>query len=147
MTKEELAAMLDGRQIYEEVEHEEKTLAHANDLLIVYGGWDDIMELCGAFTDEVSVYDGGAVRFDSKGLLPSWDDLMDDADEAECEDYFNRKPNVKKIEAIWCGGKDGPPWTYKTDLPHATFVIVEDGTPYCRGIVIDMAEAFPEVQG
>jgi hypothetical protein len=42
----------------------------------------------------------------------------------------------KTIEAIW--GKDGYSWTYKTDIPHATFDIFEDGEKFCRGIVFDI---------
>lgn len=30
------------------------------------------------------------------------------------------------------------PWTYETDIPHETFVIYNDGEPYCRGIVFSV---------
>ena len=30
------------------------------------------------------------------------------------------------------------PWTYETNIPHAEFVMYEDGDPYCRGIVFSM---------
>ena len=29
-------------------------------------------------------------------------------------------------------------WTYRTDIPHETFMIYEDGEPYCRGIVFNI---------
>ena len=43
------------------------------------------------------------------------------------------------IEAIWCA-KGEPSWTYKTNIPHSTFLILEDGEPSCRGIVFALAE-------
>jgi len=46
---------------------------------------------------------------------------------------------VRAVDALWAK-EDGYSWTYRTDIPHATFEIVEDGEPYCRGIVIDVAD-------
>jgi hypothetical protein len=39
----------------------------------------------------------------------------------------------KYIDAVWCEGEYS--WTYKTNIPHATFDIWEDGEKYCKGIV------------
>ena len=44
----------------------------------------------------------------------------------------------KKITAVW--DTDGYSWIYQTDIPHATFEIVEDGAPYCRGIIFALAD-------
>ena len=38
------------------------------------------------------------------------------------------------IKALWCK-EDDITWTYKTDIPHETFMIYEDDEAYCRGIV------------
>ena len=52
--------------------------------------------------------------------------------------------NSKCIEALWCDDdiKDENggliTWTYKTDIPHETFMIYEDGSSYCRGIVFNI---------
>lgn len=46
--------------------------------------------------------------------------------------------HAKQIEAIW--GKDGISWQYKTDIPHATFNVMEDDEVYCIGIVFDIKE-------
>lgn len=35
----------------------------------------------------------------------------------------------------------GYSWIYQTDIPHATFEIVEGDDPYCRGIVFALADA------
>ena len=33
-----------------------------------------------------------------------------------------------------------PAWTYMTDIPHATFDVMDDGELYCRGIVFALAD-------
>lgn len=111
--------------------------AKANGLVIVYGASDDLIEFNGAFRDEGSVYDGYTVLVDAKGLLA--EDPADLDTEQERADYYYRKPKAKSIEALWCEEGDYS-WTYRTDIPHATFEIVEDGTPYCRGIVFALAD-------
>lgn len=111
MTKEELAAVLNGRQYREVPNLKDSQLAKENNLLIVYGTSDDLCEFAGAIDDEFDCYDGGEIESDD---LPS------------------------TIEAIW-GEKDGEPsWSYKTDMPHAEFKIYDDDELYCIGMVIDM---------
>jgi hypothetical protein len=39
---------------------------------------------------------------------------------------------------VW--GKDDTSWSYETDIPHATFDVLEDGEVYCRGIVFALAD-------
>lgn len=135
MTKEELASILDGRQIGLEVNEEISQGAKRDGLVIVYGASDDLMEFEGAIHDERGVYDGGEAIVDSQGLIPEREEI--DRDE-ELEAWFiRRKQKHFKIEALWCKEK-GYSWTFRTDIPHATFEILEDGKPYCRGIVFEM---------
>lgn len=54
-------------------------------------------------------------------------------------EYVQRQKSAKSIEALWCK-EDGYSWTYKTEIPHATFEVVEDEEPYCRGIVFALAD-------
>lgn len=67
----------------------------------------------------------------------------DDFDtEEEIMRYYQRKKNAKSIKALWC--KEGDySWTYSTDIPHATFEVVDDGKPYCRGIVFALSDIEP----
>lgn len=136
MTKEELAAKLDGREYREEVTRDDKDAAHAAGLVIVYGASDDLMEFDGAIYDEFGCYDGGTVQIDKQGIIPSWDDVKDD--EREAEAYFTRKRHSRVINAIW--DKDGYSWTYETAIPHACFDILEAGETYCRGIVFSLED-------
>lgn len=118
----------------------QRQYAKENGLVVVYGASDDLIEFEGAFRDEGSVYDGGTVRVDAEGVLP---DNADDLDtEEERERYYYRKGRSKTIEALWCdevngGGFD---WAYRTDIPHATFNVMDGDEPYCCGIVFALAE-------
>jgi len=131
VTAKEMAQLLNGREYGDEMTTDMERLAKDSGLLIVFGYSDDNMEFRGILSDEVGCYDGRAYLFDAEGVLPNWDDIED---EKTAEDYFRRKKQAKSIEAIW--DQDGYSWTYKTDVPHETFDILEDGEKYCRGIVI-----------
>jgi hypothetical protein len=96
------------------------------------------MEFDGAVDDEVGAYAGTVVHFDVDGAIPNFEDLdKDDID--ELRDYFEREGGGKEIMALWCAEGEYS-WTYKTELPHETFEIVEEGQPYCRGIVFLLAD-------
>ena len=133
MTKELFAAKLAGREYGSEITVTESKCAKSHGLVVVFGYSDDNVELRGAISEEVGAYDGTDVLITPSGLL-----------ENKCEDedcpYFEaEKAKAVKIEALF--GKEGEyTWTFKTAIPHATFEIVEDGEPYCRGIVFALAD-------
>jgi len=142
MNAKELAAKLNGRLIGLETARVEYKEAKAAGLVVVFGASDDLMEFRGAIDDECGAWDGGEVLVDNLGLLPARKQIDSDDDEA-LKDYFARQPNARKIEALWC--KEGEySWTFKTDIPHATFEIGDsygqETTPYCRGIVFSLDE-------
>ena len=62
-------------------------------------------------------------------------------DEEVCRRYFERRQNARAIEAVWNdGGEDGCcGWILKTDIPHESFMIVEEGEPFSRGIVFSLS--------
>jgi hypothetical protein len=137
MTKEELAAKLDGieypahRTITADLIQEAKDAG----LVILYGASDDLMEFAGAAREEIGGYDGGTALVDASGVLPERDSLEEDDEIAA---YVQRKKAAKQIEALW-RKEPGYSWTYKTDIPHATFEVMEDGGHCCRGIVFSLA--------
>lgn len=118
----------------------QQQFAKERGLVVVYGASDDLMEFEGAFRDEGYVINGGTVRVDAEGLLPAnADDLDTDEERAR---YYYRGGKSKSIEALWCdevngGGFD---WAYRTDIPHATFEVMDGDEPYCRGIVFALAD-------
>lgn len=133
MKKEELAAKLTGREYRRELTPAEEKEAKKNGLVVVYGASDDLVELRGAINEEVGVYDGGSVYLCSGGILAN--DCGDD----DCPYFEKEKEKAKHIDALWCAEGDYS-WTYNTSIPHATFEIVEDGEPYCRGLVFSLGD-------
>ena len=139
MTKEELAALLNGMEYPLRIGKALVRQAEAEGLVIVYGASDDLMEFEGAIHDEIGAWNGVTVDVDANGLLPDFDELVADRDKDDLRDYFRREPHTKAIEAIWGDGGDYS-WTYETEIPHVTFDVLEDGERYCRGIVFSMAD-------
>ncbi|MCX5510995.1 hypothetical protein [Pseudomonas sp. BJa3] len=136
MTKEELAAQLSGLEYPVRIPGALIAAAQSSGLVILCGASDDLMEFYGARREEIGCYDGGTAFVDADGILPDRDCL--DGDE-EIAEYVQRQKSAKPIEALWCK-EDGYSWTYKTDIPHSTFEVVEDEEPYCRGIVFALAD-------
>ena len=140
MDAKELAAKLNGREYWYEITDEEVRQAKEAGLVVVFGASDDLIEFRGAIRDEGDCYDGGTVLIDTKGVLPSWDSASESEETAQ--EYFERKAKARTITALWAK-EPGYSWTYKTDIPHETFEIVEDGEPYCRGIVFNIGDIPP----
>lgn len=154
MTAEQLAAMLNSRQYGNEITKEEEEIAKANNLLVVYGSSDDLVEFGGQFSDEADVYGGGAVVISRHGILKSRcseDDtcpyfVMEMERRLESGEY-------RRVKVYWsgkCSGKEmdhekfestqKPYWCYGCeDFPgmFATFDIFDEDTLYCQGVVID----------
>lgn len=125
MDIKEFANLISGRQYgYPQFTKEQLQIAKDNGFVIVYGASDDLMEFAGAIEDEGNCFDGGEVYFDKNGVTENEND--------NC------------IEALWCDNEirdeDGSliTWTYKTDIPHETFMIYDEDESYCRGIVFSI---------
>ena len=139
MTKEQLAAQLTGAEYPLRISAEIAEQAKAAGLVVVYGASDDLMEFEGAIYDEIGAYEG-ATAYIVDGKL--WQGNGCDHHETGCVHAQAAEQAAKargrKIEALWV--VDGYSWVYKTDIPHATFEITEDGQPYCRGFVFDLKD-------
>jgi len=136
LSKETLAMALNGREYNSEITDKEAQEAKAAGLVVVFGASDDLMEFRGAIYDECGACDGSTALVDGEGLLPERGQIDDDE---TLEKFFRRRKTARKIRAIW-NNRTLHSWTYETDIPHATFEIVEDGAPYCRGIVFALAD-------
>ena len=133
MNTRELAEKLDGNLIGEEISLKEAREAKNNNLVVVFGSSDDLMEFRGAIYGEVYSYGDGVAYLNENGLIEN------KCDEANCP-YFNEIiKSAITIKALWCH-TDGPCWTYKTKISHETFDIFEEGEPYCKGIVFLMGD-------
>ncbi len=111
MTAKELATMLNGREMGNEITPKEVEAAREAGLVVVFGSSNDCAEFRGAIDSEESCYDGGDIGIAAWGISL-----------------------VAKIEAVW-NDRGNPCWTYETDIPHETFEIYEDGELFCIGIV------------
>lgn len=133
MKAEELAVELNGMEYGDDIQ-ELKQSAKDNNLVIVYGASDDLMEVCGAIDEEISCYDGGTVYLDKQGFI------VNKGESEICPYFMDAIENaIAKIEAKWCKVDDYS-WTYETEIVHSTFDIMEDGEKYCRGIVFSMGD-------
>lgn len=98
-------------------------------IVVVFGYSDDNIEFRGAVDDEIGCFDGRRVQ------VPG---------------------TSEHIDAIFCGMLDGKEvldpseymtddgdmitWVYRTNIHHETFMMYEDGEPYCRGIVFRLGK-------
>jgi len=145
ITKESIANALTGSEYgyngdFNKRLSEQASKAEEAGLLIVYGHSDDLMEFDGAFRDEIGADGGTVANLDRNGVLHR--DQCDTDD--EIADFTIRKRASRTIEAVW--GEDSISWQYRTEIPHATFDVMEDGEVFCRGLVIDTAD-LPEPAG
>ena len=130
MDAKTLAALLNGREIGNEITKEEAKAAKEAGLVVVFGASDDLMELRGAVYGERG---WDTAFFTKEGLLENR------CDDDECP-YFEELQNAATpLEPKW-HDYGAPCWTYETAIPHETFEIFEDGELYCRGIVFALAD-------
>lgn len=132
MTPQDAAKELDGRQYRDEEPYPGffKKMGKEQ-LVVVYGTSDDLMEFNGSICDEVGAYDGGTAYLTFCGLLEN------ECDNDDCPHFKKMKKKAETIEALWCA-EENVSWTYKTDIPHSVFTIKEDDEIYCRGIVFSL---------
>lgn len=132
MNMKELAALLNGRKYGNEITRDEERMARAAGLVVLFGYSDDNAEFRGAINDEAGCYGGGTIYLDADGLVS-----LENCDNEDCKLRKQYLARCKAVEAVWSEG--GYAWTYKTNIPHETFEIFEDGEKYCRGIVFELS--------
>jgi len=127
----EIADLLNYREYGREMTKMEEQLCKDFGFVVVFGASDDLIEMRGCIDDEADCYNGGKLAFTKHGF--HW---------KENGDGTGHWVGENKIEAIWCGDStvDGEviSWSYKTDIPHETFMIYEEDEPYCKGIVFSI---------
>lgn len=104
-------------------------------LVVIYGSSDDLMEIDGAFYDEVGA--GHTIRFDCNGKLDTGQESK-----CECDDcpYYEQARNAMP----WFVRATGDlPWRYETNIPHKVFTVMEDGEEYGQGIVFEIPTEVP----
>lgn len=133
MTKEEAAVALNGSEYGQEGSKALFADMKAAGLVAVFGASDDLMEFRGAIDDEYGCYNGGTAHVTISGLYSAT------CENDDCPHEATARANCRTINAEW--DSDGYSWTYKTDIPHATFDVLENGEKYARGIVFALEDA------
>lgn len=135
MTAKEFAGGLSGRDCGNEIYPFEEQRAKELGLVVVYGYSDDNVELRGAIDDEVGAYKGATICLTKTGLFEEPHDFCTQ----DCPFLAAALEKAKTIKAVW-HDEGEPCWTFKTDVPHETFNIYEDGELFCVGIVFSVED-------
>lgn len=139
ITSQEAAEQLNGCEYGREGSSELWAAMKAAGLVAVFGASDDLMEFEGAIRDEIGAYEGAVAHVTMNGLVEPQQECCRHAESANAKAFAAARP----IKAVWDAG-DGTSWSYETDIPHATFNVMEDGDVYCRGIVFALADVTPQ---
>lgn len=140
MDTDELAALITGRKYPFEMTDDEKREARKSGLVVAYGDSDDRLEFEGAISHEFSAWRGTTVYLNDECLI------VNSCCEEDCPYYEEEKRGAVELTAVWNNGyersnnRGEPSWTIKTDIPHATFDIMEDSECQSRGIVFSMTD-------
>ena len=156
MTKEQLAAQLNGRNYCDEITLEECEAANDNGLVVVLGYSDDGVTFHGAIHDETGAYNGGKIELTQNGIFQS---ECHDGDDCPYFRQLRQKQEVNVLTVFWCGksqqkkslnweARGKPTWMFDLDVPVAEFSIFdprEDNEHFCRGIVFDLKDLKPSI--
>jgi len=145
MDKFEFAKLIDGQNRRKFPLKEVQQQAKDNELLFIFGRGDDIVEICGVICEEVDGYEG--VKFyltmDKKKEVV-YPISADRGESPWGNVYIDQwRPRVE-IEAIW-QDEEYPSWIIKTELPHATFMLVDEDSDFCQGIVLEKKQIIQEL--
>ena len=144
ITAEQLAKKLNGREYRNEITTAEIVVAKGNNLVVIYGQSDDLIEILGAIEEELGMYDGGTICLNKDGVFKDWDDDDEMKSKSEAELYFARQ-SLPRIDINCKWDHEGYSWFIQPDdiegkIKFYTFDIMDDGEKYCRGIVFDISE-------
>jgi hypothetical protein len=128
MNTEELAKLLNGREYRNEMTQEEEKLAKESNLVVIFGASDDLMEARGAVNEEWGA--GETAFFTGSGVI------VNECESEDCPHFEKLVKDAKFVYPQW--DNEGYSFTYRTNINHSTFDILEDGEKYCRGIVFSL---------
>lgn len=150
LTKEQLAQKLNGVQYNHESKLIKPLLQEIKEaaLLVIYGASDDLVEFGGVWWDEAGAFDGSVLRFNSDGLIQSEGDFVEELSNSlqEIEDEENILVKMQNYCDLWTNASwvkviipdDGSNFAYETNLPFATFEVLDEDRLYCVGLVVEL---------
>ena len=132
------AEKLNGREYRSEITSSECKYALDNNLLVIFGASDDLIEFRGVIDEEMDSYKKSNYFLlkaeDGFRIISQyeWDELQ-----SSIEEYGIIIPH-KIITSYWSGGESKYFFSYFMSFPHENFNIMEDGKYYCQGVVINL---------
>ena len=139
MNAKDLAKLLNGRSIGNEISGDEAKLAKAHNLVVAFGGNDDLVEFEGDICDEAGA---------PGSVIIANGEIVQDVDEwNNAKAYFMKygievNPKVIKIDVKWCPRTIDTSWLITTDsVDFESFDVFEYDDLYCRGIVFSLDSA------
>ena len=134
----EFAMLINGRECGDETTLGENMLARDNGLIVVYGCSDDMMLVDGYIDDVIGVWEGGTVGIGTHDVDCEFGFFVGNEDDYPIRNV-NGDTHVRDcIVAVY--STTGVAWEYRTNIPHETFDVMDGGTLYCKGIVIDIRD-------
>lgn len=143
---EDIARRLENSE-YREFPADVIRLAKENNVVIISGLSDDIIDLSGVISDEVSP---GSFRLSRDGLLEPLSQVLEQAIETTQTAWDNAEENALSSIRAWMAARDASivvsgkfsddGWVFSTAGAHQSFTILEDGEVHSRGLVIDLCE-------
>ena len=128
----EFAVVLHGCQIGNEISKEMEQIAKENNLVVVFGASDDLMEFRGAIDDELDAVEGTTAYLDRHGLI------INKCDCDDCPYHAAASMGASTVKALWCA-TDEYSWTFETSITHFVFDVMDGDEKYCKGIVFSLA--------
>lgn len=125
-----LAKALNNRDLEDGFYRFELQCAKNNNLVIVTGHSDDLIELDGAIKQEENCFNGGIFHLEK--LNDEW--------------FLKDGTGCNSISAMWHDQNkitddfEVIPWTYKTEIPHETFLAKYRGEVFCEGFVFKLED-------
>ena len=112
--------------------------AKANNLVIVFGNSDDLLEFRGAIDESINAFPDGALAYISNGKAISESELIQDQKVLQKYGFLTTLPPLS-VEAIWDPEGIDAMWLIKVmGVESASFTVMEDGSVFCHGAVFQL---------
>lgn len=136
MNAKEWAEKLNGIEYPADEIYNQSKAIKADGLIVAYGMSDDLLEFAGMINDEVGADEGQTVK-----LTPEPSVFNKDDNEESFEYNSKEIEQFPDVTAVWAPrdvmDQVWGSWDIVTCLPHESFMIMEDGEIFGRGIVFE----------
>lgn len=129
-TLKRYAQEINGRQYRQEIDSDLRRRLKEDEVVVLYGASDDLLEIDGVFQEEVGAYDGGLFEPVVFGNTDYYDFVA-----SEEKQSFLENNNYPYIDMVWSPENSDFSWIIDTNIPHERFIIYEDDDTYCEGVL------------